>query len=91
MKELFNPERVPYCEIPFEVPNYIKYLDSMINCSISLNGYTKNLMMALKELAGMVYPLINRQTYSPRGNQYKDNFSSDVNSTLNKMKNKYQQ
>lgn len=91
MKELFNPERVPYCEIPFEVPNYIKYLDSLINCSISLNGYTKTLTMALKELSAMVYPLISRQTYSPRGNQYKDNFSTNVNNTLNKMKNKYQQ
>ena len=91
MKNLFDPERIAYCEVPLELPNYIKYLDSMINCSISLNGYTKPLMMALKQLTGMVYPLINRQTYSPRGNQYKDNFSSNINSTLNKMKNKYQQ
>ena len=91
MKNLFDPERIAYCEVPLEMPNYIKYLDSMINCSISLNGYTKQLIMALKELAKMVYPLINRQTYSPRGNQYKDNFSSNVNSTLSKMKNKYQQ
>jgi hypothetical protein len=91
MKNLFAPERIAYCEVPLEIPNYIKYLDSMINCSISLNGYTKPLMMALKQLTGMVYPLINRQTYSPRGNQYKDNFSSNINSTLNKMKNKYQQ
>ena len=91
MKNLFDPERIAYCEVPLEIPNYIKYLDSMINCSISLNGYTKPLMMALKQLTGMVYPLINRQTYSPRGNQYKDNYSSNINSTLNKMKNKYQQ
>ncbi|CDD27082.1 unknown [Clostridium sp. CAG:452] len=91
MKNLFDPERIAYCEVPLEIPNYIKYLDSMINCSISLNGYTKPLIMALKQLTGMVYPLINRQTYSPRGNQYKDNFSSNINSTLNKMKNKYQQ
>lgn len=91
MKNLFDPERIAYCEVPLEIPNYIKYLDSMINCSISLNGYTKPLMMALKQLTGMVYPLINRQTYSPRGNQYKDNFSSNINSTLNKMKNKYKQ
>lgn len=91
MKNLFDPEKITYCEIPLEIPNYIKYLDSLINCSISLNGYTKPLTIALKELAGMVYPLINRQTYSPRGNQYKDNFSSNINSTLDKMKNKYQQ
>ena len=87
MKNLFDPERIAYCEVPLEIPNYIKYLDSMINCSISLNGYTEPLMMALKQLTGMVYPLINRQTYSPRGNQYKDNFSSNINSTLNKMRN----
>lgn len=91
MKNLFDPERITYCELPFETQNYIKYLDSMINCSISINGYTKQFIMALKQLAGIVYPLINRQTYSPRGNQYKDNFSSNMNNTLNKMKNKYQQ
>ena len=89
MTELFNKETVPYCVIPFEIQNYVKYLDSLVNCSITLNGYTKPLISALKDLANLVYPLINKQTYSPRGERYKDNFPSDMNNTLNKMK-KYQ-
>jgi hypothetical protein len=46
-------------------------------------------MKSLKELAQMVYPLINKQEYFPRGDRYKDNFSNEMNSTLNKMKRKY--
>ena len=90
MKDLFDRDKVNYCVIPFELPNYIKYLDSLITCSISLNGYTKPLISALKELCNMIYPLINRQTYSPRGDKYKDNFSNEMNDTLSKMKRKYQ-
>ena len=90
MKELFDRDKIRYCVIPFEIPNYIKYLDSLITCSISLNGYTKGFTNALNELGNMVYPLLNKPTYSPRGNKYKDNFSSEMNDTLNKMKRKYQ-
>lgn len=90
MKDLFDKDKVPYCVIPFEVQNYIKYLDAVITCTISLNGYTKTFMSALKELCNMIYPLINRQTYSPRGDRYKSSFSNEMNDTLNKMKRKYQ-
>ena len=90
MKELFDKDKIRYCLIPFEMPNYIKYLDSLITCSITLNGYTKRFMQALNELGNIIYPLISRQTYSPRGDKYRDNFSSEMNNTLNKMKRKYQ-
>ena len=90
MKDLFDKDKINYCIIPFELPNYIKYLDSLITCSITLNGYTKPFITALNELGNMVYPLIGKQTYSPRGDKYKDNFSSEMNDTLNKMKRKYQ-
>lgn len=90
MKELFNRDKIQYCVIPFELPNYIKYLDSLITCSVTLNGYTKPFITALNELGNMIYPLLNKQTYSPRGDKYKDNFSSEMNDTLNKMKRKYQ-
>lgn len=90
MKELFDRDKINYCVIPFELPNYIKYLDSLITCSISINGYTKPFIAALNELGNMIYPLLNKQTYSPRGDKYKDNFSNEMNSTLNKMKRKYQ-
>ena len=90
MKDLFDKDMVSYCVIPFEIPNYIKYLDSVITCQISLNGYTKSFMVALNELGNMIYPVLSKPSYSPRGDKYKDNFSSDINNTLNKMKRKYQ-
>lgn len=90
MKDLFNKDSVPYCVIPFELQNYIKYLDSLITCTISLNGYSKAFMAALKQLCDMIYPLINKQTYSPTGNKYNSNFSNEMNDTLSKMKRKYQ-
>lgn len=89
MTELFNKDTVPYCTIPFEMQNYAKYLNSLVNCEISLNGYTKTFMSSLKELSNMVYPLINKPTYTPRGDKYKDNFTTEMNDTLNKMKNNY--
>ena len=90
MKDLFDKDKVNYCTIPFEIQNYIKYLDSTIDCAISLNGYTKTFIVALRQLCNMIYPLINRQTYSPRGEKYNDNFSNEMNDTLSKMKRKYQ-
>ena len=89
MTELFNKDIVPYCIVPFEIQNYVKYLDSLAICSISLNGYTKTLISALKDLANLAYPLINKQTYYPRGEKYEDNFTDKMNNTLSKMK-KYQ-
>ena len=38
----------------------------------------------------MIYPLLNKPAYSPRGEKYKDNFSNEMNNTLNEMKRKYQ-
>ena len=89
MKDLFDKESVPYCMIPFDTQNYTKYLDSLITCNVTLNGYTKSLTDALKGLCNMIYPLINQKTYSPRGDKYKSNFSNEMNDTLNKMKRNY--
>lgn len=91
MTELFNKDNISYCEIPFEVQNYVKYLDSLVNCSISLNGYTKQFIMSLRELANMVYPLVSKQTYSAMDGKKakRDPFSNKVNDTLSKMKSNY--
>ena len=99
MTELFNRETVPYCVIPFETQVYAKYLEGLINCNISLNGYSKEFIAALRKLANMVYPLIaNTQTYNkskynnPKYNKYANNnttFSNNMNSTLDKMKRNY--
>lgn len=89
MTELFNKDNITFCEIPFEVQNYVKYLDSLVNCSISLNGYTKQFMMALRNLASLVYPLVGKQTYDSKTPMGVDPFSNQINSTLSKMKEKY--
>lgn len=94
MTELFNRETIPYSVIPFDAQVYAKYLEGLINCNISLNGYSKDVITALKKLANMVYPLVgstgnhNKAKYSnPKYNQYANNtFSKDMNSTLDKMK-----
>ncbi len=88
MTELFDKDNIKYCEIPFEEQNYVKYLDSLVNCSISLNGYTKTFMQAIREVANMVYPLISRQNFKA-GAGAREPFSSQVNDTLNKMKRNY--
>ncbi len=96
MTELFNKDMIKFCEIPLDTNTYISYLEAMVSCEISLNRYSKLFMIKLKELAAMVYPLLNKKPYQPREirqNQTQKNyFSSSMNSTLeqmNKMKNRY--
>ncbi len=86
MTELFKKDNIKYCQIPFEEQNYDKYLDSLVNCSISLNGYTKQLMTSLKELANMVYPLVNKNS---RDRMRMEPFSDRTNNTLNRMRRNY--
>ncbi|MBE5819944.1 MAG: hypothetical protein E7310_03935 [Clostridiales bacterium] len=90
MDELFNKDTINYCTVPFEMQNYSKYLEGLVECSLSLNGYTKQLISALRGLADMVYPLGGRTTYTPRTSGYNNNFSSEVNTTLDRMKKNYQ-
>ncbi|MCI9246052.1 MAG: hypothetical protein HFJ30_02785 [Clostridia bacterium] len=93
MTELFNKDAVPYCTIPFEEQAYSRYLEGLINCKISLSGYSKNFMQAFEKLTNMVYPLIGNGSSSNYGgyNNYAgnqtSNFSNGMNDTLNRMKN----
>ena len=94
MTELFNKDKVKACTIPFDENVYAKYLEQILNCAISISGYNKNFMNSLKILGNMVYPLLSKQTYNaPRNtfeaNNYGNNFSNQMNDTLNQMKNKY--
>lgn len=59
MTELFNKDAIKYTNIPFSDVVYTKYIEGLVNCKISLNGYDKNFMGSLKELAKMVYPLLS--------------------------------
>ena len=91
MTELFNKDEVPYCTIPFEEQTYAKYLDGIINCKITLNGYSKNFIASLNVLGDMVYPLINNNARNNSYSSYNPNnsFSPSMNNTLNRMKNNY--
>lgn len=99
MTELFNKDIIKFCEIPLDINTYIAYLEAMVSCNVSLKRYSKLFIMRLKELAGMVYPLLNKQSYRPREakqnkmpNSQKGYFSKGMNDTLeqmNRMKNGY--
>ncbi len=94
MTELFDRDRIKYVSLPFEEETYIKYLEGIIECEISLKGYSKVFLQTLKLLGNMVYPIVssapsNHKNYQPpsAGAKNKEgNFSSSMNDTLNRMR-----
>ena len=70
MTELFDKDRIKYCTIPFEIENYERYLETIVECNVSTKGYTKIFMSNLKSLSNMVYPLLNKVNYSGIENSY---------------------
>ena len=99
MTELFNRETVKYAIIPFEMQTYAKYLEALVNCHVSLNGYSKDFIASMRKLANMVYPLIgnmsgynSKDKYGKKNNQpktynnYESKFSNSINNTLDRMK-----
>lgn len=90
MTELFNKDMVKACSIPFEDSVYAKYLDSMVNCNISVNGYSKTFRSKLVNLGEMVYPLSGKSNYGANSvsepSYGATNFSNNMGNTLNKMK-----
>ncbi len=88
MRELFNRETAKYCTIPFEIATYSKYLEGLVNCKISLNGYSKEFLQALRTLENMVYPLMeSTPSNNINNNSYaRSRFSNEMNDTLNQMK-----
>ena len=97
MKELFNAKTVKVAAtIPFDEDVYIKYLENMIDCEISLNGYPKEMKAKLSGLAEVVYPLLPNNDTNKKNkkkgynyNQYSNSFSAGMNDTLNNMRKKY--
>ena len=91
MTELFDRNTVKYITIPFEEDIYTRYLESVINCDISIKGYSKTFMQVLKELNNMVYPMLSgKNAYRPpAAASYNNAFSPSMNNTLDQMKRKY--
>lgn len=79
MTELFDKEKIKYCMIPFEVDNYAKYLEALVDCNISINAYSKTFVANLKALANLVYPLLSRQHYE--SNVVNNNYGSKESDT----------
>ena len=90
MTELFDRDLIKYISIPFEEEIYTKYLEGIIECEISLKGYSKGFMQTLKELGNMVYSSVNNYR-PPSTEKYgtKNGFTPNMNSTLNRMKRNY--
>ena len=94
MTELFDRDRIKYVSMPFEEETYIKYLEGIIECEISLKGYSKVFLQTLRELGNMIYPIVssgakNNKNYQPPStkNNQGGNFSNSMNDTLNRMRN----
>lgn len=93
-KELFDRKTVPSVVIPFNFKSYLKYLDGLVTCDISLRGYDKEFIQHLKKLANMVY---GGEPVSKKSGKYmppsvKNNnsgFSPRVNNTLDQMRKNY--
>ena len=92
-KELFNRRTVKHATIPFDLKSYLRYLDGLVTCDISLKGYSKEFVQSLKNLANMVYKIGNnkKEKYAPPSikNNSNNGFSSRMNNTLNQMKKNY--
>lgn len=97
MTELFDRDRIKYVSIPFDEETYIRYLEGIIECEISLKGYSKVFIQTLRELGNMIYPIVttaprsNNRNYQPPSvqNNMGGNFSNDMNHTLDRMKRGY--
>ena len=89
MTELFDKDNVKHCEIPFDEQVYSKYLEGLVNCKISLNGYSKNFMVQLKSLGNMVYPLLSNKYKPVDSYERRSGFSSKMDNTLEQMKRNY--
>ena len=92
MTELFDRNLIRYISIPFEEETYVKYLEGIIECTISLKGYSKMFMQALRGLGNMVYQANSGGYKPPTAKGYTttgNTFSPNINNTLNQMKNSY--
>ncbi len=92
LNKLFDQNTIRYTTIPFEDQTYARYLERLVDCEISLNGYSKIFLDALEKLSNMVYPLIAGKTKYETNKNYNDysrknsTFNSNMNETLNKMR-----
>ena len=93
-KELFDRKTVPSIVIPFNQKSYLRYLDGLVTCDVSLKGYDKEFIPYLKNLANMVYGQapVSKKTAKympPSVKNSNTGFSPRVNNTLDQMRKNY--
>ena len=93
-KELVDRNTLKRITIPFELDTYLRYLNGLVVCDISLKGYSKKLVQSLKQLATYVYSTSstskNNNKYTPPSiNNRNSTFSPSMNSTLEQMSKHY--
>ena len=54
MKQLFDKNLAQYMKIPFSEQVYGRYLESVANCDINLNGYPEEFINLLEQLCGEI-------------------------------------
>ena len=86
MVDLFDKNLIKYISIPFDEQVYVKYLEGIIDCEISLKGYSKNIIQILTELANMIYPVKNGKTTYRPPTVNSNGFTPSINSTLEQMR-----
>lgn len=101
MTDLFNANTIKVsAQIPFDEDVYIKYLNSIIECDIQINGYPKEFKQRLNLLAESIYPLLpadktdkkdkkKKNKNKEKDDLFKNSFSPGMNSTLDNMRKKY--
>ena len=91
MTELFDRNMIKYVAIPLDEEVYIQYLQNIIECNVTLKGYSKIFMQTLKELGNMIYPVVNNSMgYRPPSvNKQNNAFTPNMNNTLDQMKRRY--
>lgn len=103
LNTLFDKDKIRYTTIPFEDQTYARYLERLVDCEISLNGYSRGFLDALERLSNMVYPLIASNNKYQQNKNYNDynrkntnanintnqTFNNNMNATLNKMRNNF--
>lgn len=91
MTELFDRNVVKIAgQIPFDEDVYAKYLESIVECEVKINGYPKEFRQRLNLLAEVIYPFSsNNKKEKGKNNEYSNNFSSGMNNTLDNMRKRY--
>lgn len=54
--ELFNPKRIQYFILPFDIENYKKYIDMVYKYSNKFSSFTKDFQDNLNEIINTIYP-----------------------------------